>query len=159
MNKLSIPKKAAQKAKMICRDDRHGYDNRPGYRLGNPDYACSSFVAACYRKAGVPVPANSYTQTMKKQWREFGFKDVADSVDFKTGAGMKVGDILIAPCKHTEIVVTTTHKLAGARGNPRGAAQNGRAGDQTGTEISVKKYYNDGWSQCLRYKPAVCIEM
>ncbi len=155
----TIPKKAAQIAIKICKDDSHGYNNTPGERLGNPDYACSSFVAACYRKAGVPVPANSYTASMKRFWKPYGFKDVADSVDFKTGEGLKVGDVLVAPSKHTEIVVKKNHRLAGARGNPRGGATNGKPGDQTGREISVRAYYDDGWTQCLRYKPKESIEI
>jgi len=148
---LDIAEKAARKAKKICKDDSHGYNNSPGSRTGNPDYACSSFVAACYRKAGVGVPANSYTQTMKKQWKPFGFRDVADQVNLRTGAGLQIGDVLVAPGKHTEIVVTEKrHRLAGARGNPRTGPTNGRPGDQTGREISVRNYYDDGWTQCLR---------
>ena len=148
----TIPQKAAQKAKKICLDDRHGYNNTPGLRTGNPDYACSSFVAACYRKAGVDVPANSYTQTMKKNWKPYGFRDVSDQVNLRTGDGLQIGDVVVAPGKHTEIVVTEKrHRLAGARGCPNsGHAQNGKAGDQTGREISVRSWYDDGWTQCLR---------
>lgn len=150
---MTIPQKAAKWAKKICKDQSHGYNNTAGKRTGNPDYACSSFVAAAYRAAGVDVPANSYTQTMKKQWKPYGFKDVADKVDLRTGRGLRVGDVVIAPGKHTEIVINKYHRLAGARGNPRsGKPENGREGDQTGREISVRNYYDDGWTQCLRYK-------
>ena len=85
---MTIAEKAARKAKKICKDDSHGYNNTPGYRTGNPDYACSGFVAACYRKAGIDVPANSYTQTMKKTWKPFGFRDVSDQVNLRTGDGL-----------------------------------------------------------------------
>ena len=147
----TIPQKAAAWAKRICKDQTHGYDNTPGHRTGNPDYACSSFVAACYRKAGIDVPANAYTQTMKREFKPFGFQDVSDKVDLHTGKGMRVGDIVIAPGKHTEIVVNRQHRLAGARGNPRTGPTNGKPGDQTGREISVRDYYDDGWTICLRY--------
>ena len=150
---MTIPQKAAKWAKKICKDQSHGYNNIVGKRTGNPDYACSSFVAAAYRAAGVDVPANSYTQTMKNQWKPYGFKDVADKVDLHTGRGLRVGDVVIAPGKHTEIVVNREHRLAGARGNPRsGKPENGLPGDQTGREISIRRYYDDGWTQCLRYK-------
>lgn len=150
---MTIPRKAAKWARRTCRDQSHGYNNASGRRTGNPDYACSSFVAAAYRVAGVDVPADSYTQTMKKQWKPYGFKDMAGQVNFRTGTGMKVGDVLVAPGKHTEIVIDREHKLAGARGNPRsGKPENGKEGDQTGREISVRNYYDDGWTQCLRYK-------
>ncbi len=141
--------KAVRKAKKIVKDPRHGYDNRPGHRTG-PDYACSSFVAKCYSHTGVPL--NSYTATMKKQWKEFGFKDVADKVNLRTGAGLKRGDIVIAPSKHTAMVINTaSHKLAEAVGNPRGGASHGAQGDQGG-EIRIHKWYDDGWTQCLRLK-------
>ena len=150
---MTISQKAAKWAKKICKDQSHGYNNTAGKRTGNPDYACSSFVAAAYRAAGVDVPANSYTQTMKKQWEPYGFKDVADKVDLHMGRGLRVGDVVIAPGKHTEIVINRYHRLAGARGNPRsGKPENGKEGDQTGREISVRNYYDDGWTQCLRYK-------
>lgn len=150
----TIPQKAAQKAKNICKNDAHGYNNTSGERTG-PDFACSSFVAECYRRAGIAVPADSYTATMRKQWKSFGFRDVADQVDLHTGEGLQIGDVLVAPGKHTEIVVTgKQHRLAGARGNPRsGRPENGRIGDQTGREISVRAYYDDGWKQCLRLIP------
>ena len=149
----AIPHKAADRAKQICRNDTHGYNNAAGERLGHPDFACSSFVAACYRYAGVNVPANSYTQSMKQQWKPHGFRNVADQVNLRTGEGLRVGDIVLAPGRHVEIVVTEkTHRLAGARGNPRSTRpENGHPGDQTGREISVRKYYDDGWSICLRY--------
>lgn len=149
----TIPQKAAAIAKILARNDSHGYDNREGHRMGDPDYACSSFVAACYRFVGVNVPANSYTQTMRKQWREYGFRDVASKVNLRTGANVKKGDVLIAPGKHTAICINSfTHRLAEACGNPRGGAANGEPGDQTGREIKLRPWYDDGWTQCLRYK-------
>ncbi len=152
---IKINQKAAKTAKAVVRDNTHGYDNRPGHRLGNPDFACSSFVAYCYRRAGVPVPINSYTQCMKKVWKEYGFKDVSRNgkVNLRTGEGLHIGDVVVAPGKHTAIVVPSKEgkKLAEAVGNPRGGPANGAPGDQTGREIRVRSWYDDGWSQCLRY--------
>jgi hypothetical protein len=102
------------------------------------------------------VPANSYTQTMKKQWKEFGFADISDrpGVDLRTGSSLRAGDVVIAPGKHTAMVVFVKgmRKLAEACGNPRGGAQNGAPGDQTGREIRIRSWYDDGWTQCLRYQ-------
>lgn len=156
----TIQEKAVLFARMTANNNKHGYDNRPGHRLGNPDYACSSFVAACYRFAGVDVPLNSYTQTMKKEWKDAGFKDVSQTIDFKSGRGVRKGDVLIAPGKHTAICIgTASKKLAEACGNPRGGAANGAPGDQTGREIRIRGYYNDGWTQCLRLKKGKEIEI
>jgi hypothetical protein len=151
---MSIARKAARWAQKICRDDRHGYNNTVGFRTGTPDYACSTLVAGAYRAAGLMIPANVYTAKMRVTFMRYGFRDVTSKVNLRTGEGLKVCDIVLAPGKHTEIVVRQFPKLklAGARGNPRsGHAENGKAGDQTGREISVKKYYDDGWSVCLRY--------
>jgi cell wall-associated NlpC family hydrolase len=121
---IKVNQKAAKTAKAVVRDNAHGYDNRPGHRLGNPDFACSSFVAYCYRRAGVPVPINSYTQCMKKVWKEYGFKDVAKNgkVNLRTGEGLHIGDVVVAPGKHTAIVVPSKdgRKLANARHGQRG---------------------------------------
>lgn len=150
----TIPQKAARWARKICRDDRHGYNNTTGFRTGSPDYACSTLVAGAYRAAGVMIPANVYTAQMRKIFLKYGFKDITDRVNLRTGEGLKVGDIVLAPGKHTEIVCRRIPKLklAGARGNPRsGHAENWKSGDQTGREISIRKYYDDGWTICLRY--------
>lgn len=151
----TIPQKAMYVAKMVARDSSHGYDNRSGHRTGNPDFACSSYVAYCYRIAGVPVPADSYTQTMKIKWKPYGFKDIAGrpGIDMRTGKGLKPGDVLVAPGKHTAMLVTVKgkKKLAEACGNPRGGTANDKPGDQTGREIRIRSYYDDGWGQCLRY--------
>ena len=146
-----VKHKTVNAARRIARDDAHGYDNREGHRTGNPDYACSSFVAACYRKAGIPVPANSYTAMMLRTWKPYGFKNVSGKVDLRNGKGIKAGDVVIAPGKHTAICVNSfTHRLAEAVGNPRGSAANDKQGDQ-GREIRIRSWYDDGWSICLRY--------
>ena len=148
---MTVQQKAVKAAQQIAGDDNHGYDNRPGYRLGSPDYACSSYVAACYRNAGIPVPEDSYTATMLKTWKPHGFKNVAGKVDLRTGMGIRAGDVVIAPGKHTAICINSiTHRLAEAAGNPRGGPENGRTGDQ-GREIRLRSWYDDGWSVCLRY--------
>lgn len=143
--------KAVRWALAIAADNSHGYNNAKGKRLGNPDYACSSFVAGAWRAAGVDVAADAYTAKMKTDFTKHGFKDVSGEVDLRTGAGMKCGDVVLRPGVHVEMVTGAKHKLVGARGNATGGAENGKAGDQTGGEIAVIPWWDDGWTICLRY--------
>ena len=151
----SIPKKAVAIAKQIAADNSHGYNNGASGRGGNPDYACSSFVADCYIKAGVNLGVaakNVYTKDMKKIFTSHGFKDVTSSVNVKTGAGLVAGDVLVKPGSHTELYVGNG-KLIGARGDAKsGKPANGKAGDQTGAEIAEANYFNQPWTVVLRYK-------
>lgn len=149
----SIPEKAAEWAIATANDDTHGYDNRKAYRGGNPDYACSSFVNEAYRQAGVDLPesATVYTAKMKSIYTSAGFEDVTSKITLKSGKGLEVGDIVLTPGKHVEIYVGDG-KLAGARGDANsGKAENGKAGDQTGSEIAVINYWNYPWTVVLRY--------
>lgn len=147
----TIPEKAVQWALKTAADDTHGYNNSKGHRTGNPDYACSSFVAAAYRAAGLTsIPADAYTATMRKQFLAAGFEDVTSSVNLKTGKGMIPGDVVLTPGKHVEMVANKKLQLVGARGNATGGAENGKAGDQGG-EIAVADWFDFGWRFCLRY--------
>lgn len=150
---LTIPELAVKWAIDIANDNSHGYDNTKGSRGGTPDYACSSFVGAAYKFAGVdlPAPETIYTASMNKVFTSKGFKKITSGINFKTGKGLELGDILVAPGKHTEIYVGNG-KLAGARGNANsGKPENGKAGDQSGSEITVSAYWNYPWSFVLRY--------
>ena len=146
--------RAVQWANAIAKDKRHGYDNRLETRWGqNGDYACSSFVIVAYEQAGVPVYSNGarVTADMFEAFIKSGFKDVTSEVNFKTCEGMKRGDILCTPGKHTEMFIGKK-RLIGARGNAYGdSPENNKAGDQTGGEIVKSEYYNFPWTYCLRY--------
>ena len=143
--------KAVEWALATAKDNSHGYDNTKGKRTG-PDYACSSFIAAAWRAAGLTsIPADAYTATMRKRLLSAGFEDVSDKVNLKTGKNMIAGDVVLLPGKHVEMVVNDNHDLVGARGNAFNGAENGKAGDQTGQEIAVAAWYDYGWRFCLRY--------
>lgn len=150
-----MAKRAAANAKAIAQDSFHGYNNTKGKRGGNPDYACSSFVADCYIKAGVDfgIPASKvYTKDMRKLFTAHGFKNVTSKVNLKNGNGMKEGDVFVKPGSHTEIYLGNG-KVAGARGNANsGQPENGKPGDQTGNEIAISSYWYFGQTICLRYK-------
>ena len=148
---MTIPEKAVQWALKTAADDNHGYNNTKGHRTGNPDYACSSFVAAAYRSAGLTsILADAYTATMRKQFLAAGFEDVTEKVNLKTGKGMIPGDVVLLPGKHVEMVANKKLQLVGARGNATGGAANGKPGDQGG-EIAVTNWFDFGWRFCLRY--------
>ena len=143
--------KAVEWALATAKDDTHGYDNTKGSRTG-PDYACSSFIAAAWRAAGLTsIPGDAYTATMRAKFQAAGFEDVSSKVNLKTGAGMIAGDVVLIPGKHVEMVVDDKHRLVGARGNAFNGPENGKKGDQTGAEIAVTNWYDYGWRFCLRY--------
>lgn len=147
----TVAEKAVEWALKTAADNSHGYNNTSGQRLGNPDYACSSFVAGAYRAAGLTsIPADSYTASMYKTFTAAGFEDVTSKVNLRTGAGTIAGDVVLRPGVHVEMVVNDKHQLVGARGNATGGATNGRAGDQGG-EIEVANWWDDQWKYCLRY--------
>lgn len=144
----SISEKAVEIGLALAADNKHGYNNNKDKRGGNPDYACSSFVADCYIKAGVDLGTTCdkvYTKDMKKIFTAHGFEDVGKTVNMKTGKGAKVGDVFVRPQVHTELYIGDG-KFVGARGN-----YDGKAGDSSGGEISVTNFWNDGWTQVLRY--------
>lgn len=148
---MTVAEKAVAWALKTAADNTHGYDNTKGARTGNPDYACSSFVAAAYRAAGLTsIPADAYTATMRKQFLAAGFKDVTEKVNLRTGKGMIPGDVVLTPGKHVEMVANKKLQLVGARGDATGGAANGKPGDQGG-EIAVTNWFDFGWRFCLRY--------
>ena len=149
MQKRSKVEKYTAEILAIAKDDSHGYSQVN--RNGNPDYDCSSLVIAVVDNSGIPVKQNgaSYTGNMLNSFLRSGFKDVTNTVNLATGAGLKAGDVLLTPHKHTEIYVGSG-KRCGAHASETGG-KTGKKGDQTGDEISVKRYSNYPWKYVLRY--------
>lgn len=150
----TVAKRAVANGRAIAQDASHGYNNTTGQR-GGPDFACSSFVAECYIRAGVQFGTTAdkiYTKDMKKLFTAHGFEDVTSKVNLSTCKGMLDGDVLVNPGVHTEIY-TGNKMMIGARGNPNsGKPEGGKVGDQTGSEITESKYVNNPWKIVLRYK-------
>lgn len=138
-----------QQAIKIANDNRHGYSQYN--RWGSPDYDCSSLVITVVEKAGIPVKTKgaTYTGNMYSVFLRCGFKDVTNSVNLRTGQGLKRGDILLNTTHHTEIYIGNG-KNVGARISELGTIY-GKAGDQTGQEIRTHSYYNYPWNYVLRY--------
>ena len=133
----------------IANDNSHGYDQ--AHRTG-PDYDCSSLVTIALQKAGFGVNVGT-TFTMLGQLISAGFKDVTNSVGLGSGSGMKRGDVLLNPKRHTAMYVGDG-KIVHARINEFGGVTGGKTGDQTGNEIAVTPYHNHPWTYVLRYAKA-----
>lgn len=133
----------------IANDPIHGYSqiNRWG-----PDYDCSSLLITAFEKAGIPVKTNgaTYTGNMYAVFTKTGFKDVTSSVNLRTGAGLKRGDVLLNHKRHTAIYIGN-HQTAEASIDERGGIYGRQRGDQTGREILIRRYRNYPWNCVLRY--------
>lgn len=131
----------------IAADDRHGYSQAVRW---SPDYDCSSFVISALESAGLPMRAYgaSYTGNMGAALKACGFYRVKNA-DLSSGAGLVRGDILLNPVTHTEIYIGDG-RTVGAHGSETGGKY-GKAGDQTGNEISVQPYRNKNYKEVWRY--------
>lgn len=142
--------KALTWAVNIANDDSHGYSqsNRNG-----PDYDCSSLVCNALKKAGFNIGNATYTGNMESELTQHGFKWIPWSQIGST-KNLRRGDILLyhrnGNIGHTEFYLGN-NKNVGARGT----YNHPEIGDQTGKEILVGSYINDGWQGVLRYKGAV----
>lgn len=131
----------------IAADDRHGYSQAVRW---SPDYDCSSFVISALEAVGLPMRAYgaTYTGNMTSALKACGFYRVKN-VDLSSGAGLVRGDILLNPVTHTEIYIGDG-RAVGAHGSETGGKY-GKAGDQTGNEISVQPYRNKNYTEVWRY--------
>lgn len=152
--------KAVWLAKEIA-DGDYGYSqpHRDGaYGREPSDFDCSSLVTYCWQSAGVPVrdAGASTTSNMYKPFIKCGFKDVSSQIDFATGKGLRMGDVLLHPYDgergHTEMMLNST-TICGARRDENGKDgwEGSQPGDQTGHEIEYSAYYNFPWTYVLRY--------
>lgn len=133
----------------IANNNKHGYSQYN--RWGNPDFDCSSLVITVVQNTGIPVKTKgaTYTGNMYRPFVNSGFKDVTRMVNLRTGVGLKRGDVLLTPNRHTEIYIGNGRNV-GARISERGTIH-GKGGDQTGGEIRTHNYYNYPWGYVLRY--------
>ena len=142
---MNTIEKAVQWAVGIANDNGHGYSqvNRWG-----PDYDCSSLVISAWQQAGVPVRDRgaTYTGNMYGVFMCCGFVDVMASVNLKTCAGLRRGDVLLNHANHTAMSLG-----AGWIVHARSSEGNSIPGDQSSNEIREQPYYDYPWDCVLRY--------
>ena len=136
---MSIVEKAIAWALGIANDSSHGYDQASRW---GPNYDCSSFVIRAFKEAGLPLTA-TYTGNMKYDFLRHGFVIVTDGT-------LKRGDVLLHEQNHTALYIGNG-QIVQASINERGGVTGGQSGDQTGSEIGVRSYYNYPWDVVLRY--------
>lgn len=151
MTRQETINKAVSWAIGIADDNSHGYDQ--ANRWGK-DYDCSSFVISAWQYAGVPVKDNgaSYTGNMYYAFIHCGFRDVTNSINLNTGAGLEKGDVVLNTKHHTEMYIGNG-RMVKASINELGTVTGGKSGDQSGREIYIGSYYKPsyGWDYVLRY--------
>ena len=126
----------------IANDNSHGYSQIN--RSGNPDFDCSSLVGHALAKAGFNVNVNSTTRNLYEQLKRCGFTSC--------NRPFQKGDIHLAVGHHV-CVSTDSEHIVHASIDERGFTEGRKAGDQTGKEICIRKYYTPsyGWNYHLRY--------
>ena len=126
----------------IANDNSHGYSQIN--RGGNPDFDCSSLVGHALAKAGFKVNVNSTTRNLYEQLKRCGFTSCSRP--------FQKGDIHLAVGHHV-CVSTDSEHIVHASIDEIGTTKGRKAGDQTGKEICIRKYYTPsyGWNYHLRY--------
>lgn len=126
----------------MANDNSHGYSQIN--RGGNPDFDCSSLVGHALAKAGFNVNVNSTTRNLYEQLKRCGFTTC--------NRPFQKGDIHLAVGHHV-CVSTDSEHIVHASIDERGTTKGHKAGDQTGKEICIRKYYTPsyGWNYHLRY--------
>lgn len=133
-------------------------DNSHGYAWGGwgpQDYDCGHAVITAWEQAGVPVKSSggaSYTGDMRRAFLNCGFKDVTESINLKTGEGLRRGDVILNEAEHVVMYVGSGNIV-----HARSSEGNTIPGDQSGNEIRVQPYfvYSSGWDCVLRYPETV----
>lgn len=136
---MSVIEKAIAWAMGIASDASHGYDQSSRW---GPNYDCSSFVISAFKAAGLSLTA-TYTGNMKYDFLRSGFVVVTDG-------SLVRGDVLLHEQNHTAIYLGAG-RIVQASINERGGITGGQSGDQTGSEITVRGYYDYPWDVVLRY--------
>lgn len=148
---MSKIEKAVQQMESWATDDTHGYDQV--YRWGEKgDFDCSAAIIEACERSGIPVKSGgaTYTGNMLEVFKKYGFEDVTNKVNLKTGVGMLRGDILLNTGRHAAIYCGNGMEVE-ASINENGTATGGKPGDQTGREFLIRPYRNYPWTNILRY--------
>jgi cell wall-associated NlpC family hydrolase len=132
----------------VAEDETHGYSqsNRWG-----PDYDCSSLVISALKQAGINTGSATYTGNMREnlvKYGKFTALAVGDAISTTRYSELVRGDILLNTWNHVAIYLGNGLMVAAHLSETGGVT--GKAGDQTGREISVSSYSNYPWDWVLR---------
>ena len=170
MTRQETIEKATNWMEEIAKDPKHGYDQT--YRWGQKgDYDCSAAVITAWDKAGVDLKNDGEDKTgiwpkkggVNTSWDigsgllKNGFKDISDKVNFRTGEGLKRGDVLVAKGHHVAMYCGDGKEVE-ASINEKRTATGGKPGDQTGREFLIRSYRNYPWTNIYRYEGGVVEE-
>ena len=151
MTRQQTIEKATDWMESTAKDPKHGYDQI--YRWGQKgDYDCSAAVITAWDKAGIDLKKDgaTYTGNLQQALLKNDFRSITESVDLKTGIGLKRGDILFAKGHHVAMYCGGGLEVE-ASINENGRATGGKPGDQTGKEFLIRKYRNYPWTNVYRY--------
>lgn len=128
-------------------------DNTWGYSQPRRDWAkeddCSSGSLDSLKVAGYDIGSATYTGDAYEPLLAAGFQDVTTSVNLRTGAGLQEGDVLLRPKTKTlgghMAIMVSANQLAQFQGD-----FDGKPGDSSGREITIKDYYDSPFLYVLR---------
>ncbi len=140
---MSSLSEAINKCKQYAADNSHGYE------LGSRDYSfgtdCSGLVRM-YAAYVEGVQPNNYpdisTRSMKATMTSRGWKSFA----FNGTGSLEYGDVLLTNIKGHTVIWLGGNQILGAEGD-----WDGRDGDSSGSEITVRSYYAYSWQWVLRW--------
>lgn len=140
--------------KIACTQWNLGYDqsNRLDFRNGG-ETDCSALVILTCEQAGL-LPGNNirhgigatFTGNMRANFQDRGWRALSNL----PVSQLEPGDVLLNDKDHTAMYVGNG-QLAQASIDEHGNVAGGASGDQTGSETSVRSYYNFPWSCVLRF--------
>ncbi len=128
----------------MAEDDSRGYSQI--WRWGERgDYDCSSLTISALRHAGYNTGAATYTGNMTEELTQHGWYSVGVNP-----ANLQYGDVLLNDRHHAAVYICNGY-LVQASSDENESWEGYIAGDQTGKEIYIKRYYNYPWTRYLRH--------
>lgn len=161
---------AVRYSENVAKDDRHGYSQNRRKIAKNPlealavvDGDCASITLDGLVYGGFDIGTATYTGDMLLPLLAIGFIDVAKTINLKTGAGLRRGDILLRPKTskkngHTAFVTGFNAKTGKYEIVQAQSDFDGKVGDSSGNEIKITNYYNSPFTYVLRYPEVTTAE-
>ena len=114
-----------------------------GKGLYNSD--CSWLTIMCLRYGGFDTGGASYSGDIVPELVKKGWKKLPNN------GNPKPGDVLVAEGQHVALMLHDGN-LGQASIDENGRISGGRPGDQTGSEVNTRPYYNYPWTCYLRWE-------